>query len=331
VIVNYIEDDFRRPFQLVPAPDVPIVSGSIAIPAGPGAGREDVATLTVTCERPPVSFENDTCRHGFNLSMPYALAHTPEKVRSIKQSIVRQYLRGQLWRSPHPYGLMKLLGRPVSLHHYRNPELFSRRAPSEEEAVEAALGSLREIRAVHRNVLVTLHPLFSEMFPQPVPYERTAALVARDPTLRVVVMRDRLTAARGDAEPYGWYNLPFDVHMSQRGGSVYARAMADLVVEHLASADEGSADRSGPVAPRPAAPEPSGSGARASQRERSWLYPRARAGSRMDAVLQRIPRRGSWQSPSRRSCSGARKWTTSPAPSPGRSRRSPRRGRISAS
>jgi hypothetical protein len=279
-----------------------------------------------------VSFENDTCRHGFNLAMPYALAHAPDKVRSIKQSIVRQYLRGQLWRSPHPYGLMKLLGRPVSLHHYRNPELFSKRGYSEEEAVEAALGSLREIRALHRHVLVTLHPLYSEMFPEPAPYAQTAALVARDPTLRVVVMRDRLTPARG-TEVYGWYNLPFDVHMSQRGGSVYARAMADLVVEHLAGADRGSADRRDPLAPRPGAPWPAGPGGvpHASPRERSSLYPRARAGSRMGAVLQRIPRRGSWQSPSRRSCSGARRWTTSPEPSPGRSRRWPGRGRISAS
>jgi hypothetical protein len=207
-----------------------------------------------------VSFDNDTCRHGFNLSMPYALAHSPEKVGSIKQSIVRQYLRGQLWRSPHPYGLMKLLGQPVSLHHYRNPELFSKRGPSEEEAVLAALGSLREIRAVHRHVLVTLHPLFSEMFPGPAPCAQTAALAARDPTLRVVVMRDRLIPARGTAEAYGWYNLPFDVHMSQRGGSVYARAMADLVLEHLAAGDWERADGRRPLAPRPGAPEPAGPG-----------------------------------------------------------------------
>jgi hypothetical protein len=237
VIVNYIEDDFRRPFELVSSPDAPIVTGTLAFPAGPDAGPDDVASLAVTCERPPVSFENDTCRHKFSLSMPYALAHSPEKVKRIKQSIVREYLRGQLWRSPYPYGLARLLGRPVSLHHYRNPELFWSRGPSDAEAVEAALGSLREIRAVHRQVLVTLHPLFSEMFPEPVEYAQTAALLARDPTLRVVVMRDRLTPAHGAGEAYGWYNLPFDVHMSQRGGRVYARALADLVAERLAAGE----------------------------------------------------------------------------------------------
>jgi hypothetical protein len=235
VIVNYIEDDFQRPLELVSSPEAPITGGTLEFRAGDGP--EDVARLAVSCERPPVSFENETCRHHFNLSMPWALAHSPEKVGRVKRTIVREYLRGQLWGSLYPYGVMKLMGRPVSLHHYRNPELFRSRGPSDEEAVEMALRSLREIRTAHPHVLVTLHPLFPEMFPEPVPYARTGELLARDPGLDVVVMRERIDAARRGGEAYGWYNLPFDVHMSQQGGRVYARTMADLIVERAATGE----------------------------------------------------------------------------------------------
>ena len=62
VIVNYIEDDFLRPLELASSPERPIVTGTLPIPAGPDAGPDEVATLAVTCERPPVSFANDTCR-----------------------------------------------------------------------------------------------------------------------------------------------------------------------------------------------------------------------------------------------------------------------------
>jgi hypothetical protein len=254
VIVNYIENDFRRPIELVSSAESPIVTGSLTFSAVDGDADpdpDDVATLAVTCERPPVRFDNETCRHKFQLSMPYALAHSPEKVKRVKQAIVRHYLQGQLWRSPYPYGLMKLLGRPVSLHHYRHPELFFERGLSDDEAVETALRSLRAIRSAHPRVLVTLHPLLSEMFPKATEYELTNELVSRDPTFRVVVMRDRLGATGGMAEAYGWYNLPFDMHMSQAGGRVYARAMANVIGERLAEEGAGAPRSATRTAPAP--------------------------------------------------------------------------------
>lgn len=193
-----------------------------------------MAKLTVTCERPPVSFSNDTCRHTFNLYISPKLAHRPDRLKKIKQDIAQEYLQGQLWRSFFPYGFMQVIGKPVTLHHWRHPELFHVPDLSMDEMLATAIESLREIRAAHAKVLVTLHPVFWDVFPKPVDYRLTTLMTSQDPSLNVVIMRDRMPFGRGEKEAYTWYNLPYDGHMSNKGGALYAQILGEVIKERIA-------------------------------------------------------------------------------------------------
>ena len=233
VVINYVESDFSRRLKAVSAGAGTITGGFIDFRAGPD--QKDVAKLNVTCERPPVSFSNETCRQYFFLYMTPQLAHQPGKIQKVKQDIVNEYLQGQLWRSVYPYGLMKLLGKPVTLHHWRNPQLFHIPEQTEDEMLSAAVQSLRDVIDTHVNLIVTLNPLYQDAFPKLVEYRLTRLMLSRDPTLNVIVMRDRMPVDRGEREGYSWYNLPYDGHMSNKGGALYSQVLGDFLKEHLAA------------------------------------------------------------------------------------------------
>ncbi len=231
VVINYIESDFPRQISKIRPSGDKISAGNIVFRAGPD--NDDVALLNVTCETPPLSLSNGTCRHYFNLYMPPALAKNPEKVRKIKQDIVREYLQGQLWSSLYPYGLMKILGKPVTLHNWRHPELFHVPGPNENEMVDVAVKALQESLHRHPNVLITLHPLYTDLTPKLDEYKLTNKVLSADSSIKIVFMRDRLPAGQAEPEIRSWYCLPYDGHMSAKGGRLYVRAMAGLIKEHL--------------------------------------------------------------------------------------------------
>lgn len=243
VIVDFIGPDFSRcndcPFTLdnpFKAQARQLVSGSVPLRLGPGP--DEVAELDMSCEQPPVAFSNPTCRHSFQLRIPPALALDKDKVREVKKIVVAEYLRGQLWHSLYPYGLMLALGRPVDLHHLRNPGLYqsggARKTMSEVEQVDSALRFLTRIRDMFpgKPVLVVQHPTYEDLLVKP-DEEKTKRLMEKDPSFQVVFMRHHLPADVSDDTRRSWYCNPYDGHMSDAGGAVYAAAMSDLIRKTL--------------------------------------------------------------------------------------------------
>jgi len=238
VIVNYIESDFPRRLQPLKRPGAEPIGGTVEYRVGPD--DSEVAKLMVMCEGPPVNLTNGTCRQFFGFYMPGSLATDRARVQKLKTTIAHDYIGKQLWTSFYPYGAMKVLGYPVTLDNYRNPEVFHMDIMDETEMVDQAGRHLHEILADHPNVLFTLHPLYSDIFPKRDDYKRTSLLVERNPDIKVVIMRDRLPIDRGEQEVYRWYNLPVDGHMSDYGGEIYAEAMASLIRERLLQAQKES-------------------------------------------------------------------------------------------
>ena len=103
---------------------------------------------------------------------------------------------------------MKLLGKPVTLHHWRNPQLFHLPEQTEDDMLSAAIESLREVMDTRVNLLVTLNPLYQDAFPKLTEYRLTGLMLSRDPTLKVTVMRNRMPLDRGEREGYSSYDLP---------------------------------------------------------------------------------------------------------------------------
>ena len=230
VIINYIESDFPRQAAPKPKRDSRVIGGWIEYPARNGTA--DTAKLNVTCEEPPVSLSNPLCRQTYFFVMPKSLASDAEAVRRIKTAVVRDYLRGQLWISPYPFGLMKALGYKVDLTAFRNPEVFHIPELNESDMVAQARKHLRDILDDHPNVLITLNPIYTDFAPGD-PYKKTQLLLASDPKMDIVIMRNFMPRDRGEEEIYRWYNLPHDGHFSDYGAGLYAKAMAGVVKRRI--------------------------------------------------------------------------------------------------
>jgi hypothetical protein len=103
----------------------------------------------------------------------------------------------------------------------------------EEVMLDLATTSLDKIRAEGRPMILTLMPVYWDLYPELIDYHVTRALMERRPSLDVTIMHKRLDWQGDAARVRRWYNLPYDGHMSEIGGAIYAEAMARLLMEKL--------------------------------------------------------------------------------------------------
>lgn len=106
----------------------------------------------------------------------------------------------------------------------------------ESEMVEHAKLHLEKIVAMQPNLVPALMPIYNDMLPTLVEFKQTAKLAQAMPGIKVEIMRDRLPTQLGQPEIESWFNVPHDAHLSDRGGEVYARAMAGVIAERIVGA-----------------------------------------------------------------------------------------------
>lgn len=236
VVINYIEADFPRCNDCFTSVDdqedkPKLVSGYIPIPF---PGEAEAPRLHMTCEGPPVSFDNPTCRHSFSLEAPPSIVEDLRKLTQLKKLIVQEFLRGQLFFSWRSYALKMARGERISLTDLRQPDRKEPRKPREvkklsiEEQLAQASSMIEMARSDFKRVLVTRHPVFEDLSSDK-NRTMTDALLAYDKNLSVIDMREYLPADAPEKERYSWFCLPHDGHMSQKGGDVYARAMYVMI------------------------------------------------------------------------------------------------------
>lgn len=107
------------------------------------------------------------------------------------------------------------------------------RLRDEGRMVEQAASVLRRFQGEGKRLVVAQMPIFSELFPVRATYPLTDRLAPMVPFAPIVQMRDELPLAYGQGEVETWYNYPYDGHMSDRGGEIYARAMAGVIARRL--------------------------------------------------------------------------------------------------
>ena len=87
--------------------------------------------------------------------------------------------------------------------------------------------------------IFTLMPLYQDMYPAKASYQLSQQLITKLPSMRHYTLRDLMPWDEAtQAEVRTWYNLPYDGHMSQNGGKVYAQVMAKLVASLLVGPDK---------------------------------------------------------------------------------------------
>ena len=243
IIVNYVSAAIGVCNQCNDSADTPLkdkerslYSGEIPIDID-GQGK-DIGYLKISCETLPIDLSNDTCSHSYNLVLPPDLAANPDKVRAIKRTIVKRYLRGKLVSSLYPYCWDLVRGKMPSVNELRHPEWFGNGHKSwtltEPQMVQQAVDNLRAIRDLFpgKVLLATLHPTYDDLTGKP-SEKLTGSIRAAVPDIPFKLMREYLPQGRPAEEMHAWYCLPNDGHMNDTGGELYARAMERVVHDAL--------------------------------------------------------------------------------------------------
>lgn len=232
-VVNYIEADFPRRRQTIHSDaGKPVVSG--VIPMSLDGTPQGQFQLHVMCEEPPLSLRNPRCYQYYNIFVKEDFELTGERLAKAYKMITDEFLIGKSLLTFYPYGYYKLIGALTKFDEYRLPDIFRFSTPSHDEMIDQAIESLRAIKRDHRNVLVTVNPIFEDYSNGDDAFKRTDEMLAKAPDLAVVKMRERMpTKGLSISQIRRWYNLPHDGHMSTEGGRVYAEAMAKLIAERV--------------------------------------------------------------------------------------------------
>lgn len=103
----------------------------------------------------------------------------------------------------------------------------------EEEMIAFAKEHLERIAVEARDLVVTAMPLHEDLvhFDRPLP--RTTKLAATMPKTKIIDMRRHMPRAGTRAIADDWTNVPYDAHYSDRGGEIYARALAHVLARHI--------------------------------------------------------------------------------------------------
>lgn len=100
--------------------------------------------------------------------------------------------------------------------------------------IEEASKYINKFKNLEINFLVTLMPLYQDMYPNLANYHLTKELKKKSELSNLILMRDVLPWSEwSDEELKTWYNLPWDGHMSLRGGTIYAREMAKIIAKNF--------------------------------------------------------------------------------------------------
>lgn len=229
VVLNFIESDFPR-FDSAASTVMKennIRGGFVKVEGPPVT---EPVYLNVIGRIGEHSLFDSECYHFYVYFTEPSAVENDELRKYVIEKTRRDYSIGKACLTLYPYSINHFRGKDLGFYNYRNPEWFHIQEIEEERMLAQAKECVERIANRAPRTLLTLMPLWSEAYPAPADYRRTKALQERLPSLHIEVMRERLPFGTTSAEEaMAWYNLPWDGHMSEQGGRLYAKAMVEYL------------------------------------------------------------------------------------------------------
>lgn len=233
VIVHYVETDFYRTIKGTPLKykGQPIELQDIEYRFG--AGPDNVAyTRTARIAGHPVTSYRDpdaipSRPYGFFSTRAFMSDQT--KVATLQDRVVRDMIAGaepesarDRWRQGRPL-FVKVVNR--------NFDPLPSAPVDHARLVDFGIANFGWLAQHVPNVLITHNFNYREQAAS-LPFELTAAMMAKEPRIRVTDMRERLSGKVADTELRSWYIVPAMAEKwTDKGHAVLGRMMADLVLE----------------------------------------------------------------------------------------------------
>jgi tetratricopeptide (TPR) repeat protein len=236
VVVNFPAAAIARGNeQLIPAEERDFSRGPEAPNALPPAELNigGVEIRLFGCDA-PVILANPSCRVNPAWYVPPSTPFESEDLRRIKTELAWRIVSSRVLLSLRPLFVFDLLGDPVIPRGSAVPPPLSGRSPANE-----AVDALAMVERIQPNAMVTHNPIYWT-----ITGERSQELAALKETtdlaasrgITIVDVTDFMPLAKGKDEWRRWYNIPKDGHFSDYGATVYARAMEEVLREHIMGA-----------------------------------------------------------------------------------------------
>ncbi len=182
---------------------------------------------------------------------PYYRGHQGDYTEdSIREVVEERILQQMPWFDAYPNTLALVLGYPqrIGLDQAVSLLFGDRFFDDPVEAVEASVASLRRVETIFPGTLYLIHPTYQNYTDnvagqQAFFLETFDQMRSRTPDLCWVDMRDLVQAPRDQAEVDSWFNVPWDLHNSDLGLTIYGQAVAALLIRGPASVNLGRDDQ----------------------------------------------------------------------------------------
>lgn len=106
------------------------------------------------------------------------------------------------------------------------------------QMIKHAAYNIQRVVRNNKNILLSVMPVYAELIDRDLKFKKSEQLKEMLPEARIADMREFMLNTSDKLEVDSWFNLPHDAHYSDRGGEVYARALAGYIVKELTGRKE---------------------------------------------------------------------------------------------
>lgn len=229
VLVNLITDDVRRKFMWMST-------------VTPGWVRSDYQIMLL-CSSVPAVLSNEECIPSRRIVVDSRVFDDPREIAGITEAVYREGARQMNWFTSYPTLLARALNyrfglKPLQISSNRSFASV-RYFADEGVAVDSGAAALRRIAARHPRVLLLHNPVYEELISRSV--DPLVWKLAEASGMETAAMIRAMPATTDSSEVARWFNLPHDLHFSDRGAEVYAQAVHHVLRQRLLSPGDGRA------------------------------------------------------------------------------------------
>ncbi len=259
VIIDFIADDLRRrhgdifssknPNPQFPA-DPAVVNDKPPPVTAPDLVIDGVGINLVGCDRRDLL--NPACKVSPYFSLRQGTQLNENEINHIKTTLASRVFWSRIAKSDKPLLLLEALGRPAVARppapsllrkllgrdrRDATPILMTDIVQSPEKEAQdlmIAVGAIRAIRAMHKEVMLIHNPTYWYLTGQiREPAVQQLGVALKGEGLVITGMVKYLPRDANEREWFKWFNLPHDGHWSDVGAEIYGQAVYKAVREKL--------------------------------------------------------------------------------------------------
>jgi hypothetical protein len=221
LLVNFITADIYRKFIWRKVTSLP--------------GSSHQYQVVLNCAALPAEVSNPGCSFAGVLIFPPGTKVAPEVLAEIKKELAKKFVSRLNWLHPYPELLSFLMQGKLESFLGRNPyEPMNLNIEGRENGILRSAEGLRQIKRLMPQSHFLHLPVYWEIIYQAVP-KLAAEVMEQVPELQIQPMINYMPETKDKTEVDPWVNYPSDMHFSDLGAKIYAKAVYQYFKDRVIS------------------------------------------------------------------------------------------------